>query len=176
MPACSGSGPAQPGTAPRTRLRGHGDRAIPTSRRAVSSEQGATRAADHPLVLASSCQPLPILPPQRRLAGKSSGKQLDSKAHLRKNYNTLFHSNVSLNTNSKQNACAPDLPDYCRARSCSHRGGNPPAKLPPGAPAPCPRRHTMLCWMHSERQERPEQTLHLQREIQLPAKNSLHLL
>lgn len=88
---------------------------------------------DHSLLFASSHQPHPTLPPQWRLTGRSSRKQLDSKALLRSNYNVLFHSNINLKTNSKQNTCAPELPGYCRVWFCSPQGGNPPAKLSPSA-------------------------------------------
>lgn len=136
------------------------------------AEQGATRAphaAHHPLVFASSFQPLPTL-----TRGKNSGKQLDSKAPLRNNDDALFNSSVSLSTTSIRDARAPELPDSCRARSCSHRGGNSLGKLPPGAPAPCPRAEPVLGWMRRQRQGRPERRLRLRREIQLPATTSRH--
>lgn len=175
-PARSGSGPAQPEqlTAPWTRLWGHGDCAIPTSQQAIFSGQGATcviHAPNHTLVLTSSCQSLPILSSQWRLAGKSSGKGLDSKAPLWNNYSALFNSNISLNTKSKQTACAPELPDYCRARSCCPWAGNPPAKRPRRVHA-----HTQHCVDSLRKAGKAWRNTVPPKRNQLPVKTTLHLL
>lgn len=115
-------------------------------------------------------QTLPTLPPQQRLAGKSSGKLLGSKTHMRNNYNVLFNSNVSLNTNSKQKPVQPSCLTTAGPDPVAPEVGNPRQS----SPGRCVCAHRGC--LRSERQGRPEQTPCLRREIQLPAKISLHLL
>lgn len=150
MPAHSGSGPGQP-AAPRAHPWGHGDHAMPTSH-VQSRVPPCPHAADHSLGFPSSHQPLPTCFPSRGSQGKALGSNLTARligGIIKMRY--LIQLKYGQQTK-------PSCTRALQGRIPLPPQWEPLGKLPPRHPVPA---HTMLDVL--EGQERPEQTLPLQK-------------